>query len=63
MGVHDAEGGHGGWFGTDFRVGDLEAGLNGFGAEGWELVSVFDVNLGDGRTAGIVAVLKRPETG
>ena len=33
--------------------------LNELGAEGWELVSVFDTNNG-GSTLEVVAVLKRP---
>jgi hypothetical protein len=34
--------------------------LNGLGAEGWELVSVFDTNFIQGGTRDVVAVLKRP---
>ena len=34
--------------------------LNRYGAEGWELVSAFDLNRGHGRTSEIVALFKRP---
>jgi hypothetical protein len=38
----------------------LTAKLNELGAEGWELVSMFDTNRAQGRTRDVVAVLKRP---
>jgi hypothetical protein len=34
--------------------------LNQLGAQGWELVSAFDLNRGHGRSVEIVAMLKRP---
>lgn len=34
--------------------------LNRFGDDGWELVSMIDVNAGEGRTCDLVAVFKRP---
>jgi Domain of unknown function (DUF4177) len=34
--------------------------LNRLGEDGWELVSVFDTNFGQGATRDVVAVLKRP---
>lgn len=34
--------------------------LNQFGGDGWELVSMIDVNAGEGRTCDLVAVFKRP---
>ena len=34
--------------------------LNQFGAQGWELVSVFDTNKLQGGTLEVVAILKRP---
>ena len=34
--------------------------LNHFGDDGWELVSMIDVNAGEGRTCDLVAVFKRP---
>ena len=34
--------------------------LNKLGEEGWELVSVFDVDVTGGSTQEVVAVLKRP---
>jgi hypothetical protein len=33
--------------------------LNKLGEQGWELVSVFDTNMADGKTRDVVAVLKR----
>ena len=33
--------------------------LNRLGQQGWELVSVFDTNMGYGQTRDVVAVLKR----
>jgi hypothetical protein len=34
--------------------------LNGEGAEGWELVTVFDIEMVKGGSKFVVAVLKRP---
>jgi hypothetical protein len=34
--------------------------LNELGAEGWELVSVFDTNMLEGKTRDVIAILKRP---
>jgi hypothetical protein len=34
--------------------------LNQLGSEGWELVSVFDTNMIEGKTRDVIAVLKRP---
>jgi hypothetical protein len=34
--------------------------LNELGGQGWELVSVFDTNMGHGTTRDVVAVFKRP---
>ena len=34
--------------------------LNQLGGEGWELVSVFDTNMIEGKTRDVIAVLKRP---
>jgi hypothetical protein len=36
--------------------------LNRLGWDGWELVSTFDTNMGQGATRFVVAVLKRPLT-
>ncbi len=33
--------------------------LNQLGSEGWELVSVFDTNMLEGKTRDVIAVLKR----
>ncbi len=42
---------------------ELTARLNELGAEGWELVSVFDTSMLQGRTRDVVAVLKRAGAG
>jgi hypothetical protein len=34
--------------------------LNQLGEEGWELVSVFDTNMLEGKTRDVFAILKRP---
>jgi hypothetical protein len=34
--------------------------LNQLGSERWELVSVFDTNMLEGKTRDVIAVLKRP---
>ena len=36
--------------------------LNRLGWDGWELVSTFDTNMGQGATRFVIAVLKRPLT-
>lgn len=49
-----------GWFlGGKFDVQGLTNRLNDLGRENWELVSVFDTNMMEGRTRDIIAVLKR----
>ena len=49
-----------GFFGPSIDVHQLAADFNGFGKDGWELVSVVDVNRGQGRTSALLAVFKRP---
>lgn len=46
--------------GPDIDVKEIGTHLNGFGGQGWELVSMIDVNAGEGRTTELVAVFKRP---
>lgn len=48
-----------GWLGPKVEPGRLDAELNAHGADGWELVAVFDINHGHGTTAAIVATFKR----
>jgi hypothetical protein len=49
-----------GWFaGGDLDGDALNGKLNELGAEGWELVSVFDTNMMHGRTRDVIAILKR----
>jgi hypothetical protein len=38
---------------------DIE--FNRLGRDGWELVSIFDTNAGDGTTRWIIATFKRPK--
>ncbi len=40
----------------------LSAELNHLGARGWELVSMFEVQTGQGRTNSVNAILKRPRS-
>lgn len=49
-----------GWFTPDVNPEKLDGVLDANGAEGWELVSAFDVNAGQGRTTSIVLLFKRP---
>ena len=49
-----------GFFSTKLESDQLDAELNALGAEGWELVSAFDLNSGHGRSSGVVALFKRP---
>jgi hypothetical protein len=49
----------GGWFGPNLDPAQLEAELNAQGAAGWELVNVFDLNAGEGRSTAVVALSTR----
>jgi hypothetical protein len=49
-----------GFFGPSVDYERFSSELNILGESGWELVSVFDVNIGEGVTASIVAIFKRP---
>ena len=46
--------------GTDFDSDQLAEMLNREGAEGWELVSVFDIEKVKGGSKFVVAIMKRP---
>ena len=48
-----------GWISPTVDPAVMSAELNRYGAEGWELVSAFDLNRGHGRTSEIVALFKR----
>jgi hypothetical protein len=48
-----------GWVSTKVDPEAVSAELNRYGAQGWELVSAFDVNDSNGRTSKIVALFKR----
>lgn len=47
------------FLGGAFDASEFQNELNKLGAEGWELVSVFDTNMVQGQTRDIVAVFKR----
>lgn len=49
-----------GFFGPTFDVDTIGTNLNDAGEEGWELVSIVDVNNGRGATGQLIANLKRP---
>jgi hypothetical protein len=46
--------------GGNVDLGKLSAHLNKLGEVGWELVSVFDTTMMEGKTRDVIAVLKRP---
>lgn len=48
-----------GWMGGKIDGDQLTNRLNELGAQGWELVSIFDTNMSEGRTRDVFAVLKR----
>ena len=50
----------GGWLGPDGQPGAVDAALDRHGDAGWELVSAFDVDAGQGSTTAIVARFERP---
>jgi hypothetical protein len=47
--------------GTDFNTDKLNNDLNAHGAEGWELVSMFDIEKVNGGSKFVMAVMKRPK--
>jgi hypothetical protein len=49
-----------GWYGGVLDGKQFNDRLNLLGADGWELVSVFDTNKHPGMTRDVIAVLKRP---
>lgn len=48
-----------GFFSRDFHWGTFNDRLNELGREGWELVTIQDISYYEGRSAYVVAVLKR----
>lgn len=50
----------GGLFAPNVDLDQLGNYLNGAGDEGWELVTVVDINHGQGRTVELVGIMKRP---
>jgi hypothetical protein len=48
-----------GFFNVRVDEGQLAQEFNVLGREGWELVSMVDLNRGHGRSASVVAVFKR----
>lgn len=51
------------FLGPQVDVAEVSQHLNDYGEDGWELVSMIDVNAGEGRTCDLVAVFKRPAAG
>jgi hypothetical protein len=49
----------GGFLGGKVNEGEFEESLNGFGEEGWELVSCFDTSVYQGQSRDIIVVFKR----
>ncbi len=47
--------------GTNFDAAQLSQHLNDRGADGWELVSVFDIEKVKGGSKFVMAVMKRPK--
>ena len=47
--------------GTDFDTSHLTEQLNEHGAEGWDLVSIFNIAKVQGGSKFVVAVMKRPK--
>ena len=41
-------------------MNQLDSSLNDLGKQDWELVSMFDTNMGHGQTRDVIAVFKRP---
>jgi hypothetical protein len=48
-----------GFFNPTVDAAAFDAALNALGAEGWELVTAFDLNRGQGRSIEVVALFKR----
>lgn len=48
-----------GFMGGKFDENELNQKMNEFGRDGWELVSAFDTNMGQGATRDIVILFKR----
>lgn len=48
------------WLGPKVEPERIDAELNAHGREGWELVSMIDINRHQGATAELVLVFKRP---
>ncbi len=48
-----------GLFNPNIDVHEIGQYFNGVGDEGWELLTVLDVNRGNGATSGLLAIMKR----
>jgi hypothetical protein len=53
----------GGLLGDKMDDDEMKELLNRLGADGWELVSAFDTNYGEGATREVIMLLKRPVAG
>ena len=51
------------WGGVKARSDKIDPTLNSLGSEGWELVNVVDLNIGQGRTFALCAFFKRRVAG
>ena len=49
----------GGFFGGKVDIDELQAALNSYGQEGWELVSAFDTSYAEGASREVILILKR----
>ena len=50
-----------GFWGGKVDLGQMDIEFNRLGRDGWELVSIFDTNAGNGTTRWIIATFKRPK--
>ena len=49
----------GGFLGGNFDERELDAIMNGYGSQGWELVAGFDTNQGSGESRDVIIIFKR----
>jgi len=50
----------GGFLGGKVDENDLDAYMNAFGRQGWDLVTAFDTNQSYGQTRDVIMLFKRP---
>ena len=49
-----------GWLAPKVESTEMDLAMNHLGRDGWQLVSVLDLNKGQGMTSSIVLLFKRP---